>query len=143
MSAQLVAPWDGVNVPQGQQCGKFGGAGATPPVKVAGLPFGTTEVHLEFNDLTYKPLSKDGGHGVIGFAVTAPVVMLPSVPAMTANLDAPAFVVVKARSGGDFASDGYLPPCSGGRGNHYSVTIKALDASGETLESLVLPLGQY
>ena len=143
MAGQLLAPWDGVTVPAGQQCHLFQGEGATPPVALTGLPEGTTSVHLEFNDLTYKPLSTDGGHGIIGFNVTGPDVTLDPVPAMTADLPEPAFLVAKARAPGDYRSDGYLPPCSGGRGNDYSVTIKAVDGAGEVLETITLPLGKY
>lgn len=34
-----------------------------------------------------------------------------------------------------YASAGYLPPCSGGRGNRYTVDVKILDAAGKVLDT--------
>jgi len=143
MVGTLGAPWDGVNVPKGQHCQLLQGEGSTPPMTLTGLPAGTVAVHLEFNDLTYTPLSTDGGHGIIGIRVTGPDADLPSVPAMTDVLPEPAFVVKKARAPSPYNSDGYLPPCSGGRGNEYSVTVKAVDAADAVLEQVTLPMGRY
>ena len=71
-SAALSAPWDGVSVPDGQQCLLFGGNGATPEIVLHGLPVGTASVRVEFNDKSYGPLAENGGHGVIGFLVSGP-----------------------------------------------------------------------
>ena len=79
-SASLSPPWDGVKVPEGQQCHLFGGNGATPEISVQGLPDGTAQIRLEFNDKSYAPLSENGGHGVIGFMVSGADAVLPSVP---------------------------------------------------------------
>jgi hypothetical protein len=143
MSVALSAPWDGVTVPAGQNCTLQGGNGATPEMTISGIPEGTVSVHVEYNDLSYKPLSSEGGHGVIGFTVSASQAVLPSVAGLTADLPQGVFLVRKARSSGDYASEGYLPPCSGGNGNDYSATVKALDASGIVLGQTVVSIGRY
>lgn len=142
-SATLSAPWDGENVPAGQQCHLFGGEGATPEIVLQGLPEGTQMVRVEFNDKSFAPLADNGGHGVIGFAVSGPVAVLPSVPGMTVDLPEGASVLAAARAGGQYASPGYLPPCSGGRGNRYMADVIALDAAGKALGRLQIELGRY
>ncbi len=142
-TARLGPPWDGKTVPDGQQCALFGGHGATPEIIVQGLPAGTVQIRAEFNDKSYTPLSENGGHGVIGFAVQGANPVLPSIPGMTADLPAGAVVVSPARTGGAYASAGYLPPCSGGRGNRYMVTLIALDAVGAELARVAVELGHY
>lgn len=139
----IGAPWGGVDVPEGQQCRLFGGDGATPPMQITGLPEGTVTVHVEFNDKSYGPLADNGGHGIIRFDAAAGDTSLPSVPGMTAVLPDGAFVVSAARSTGQYASDGYLPPCSGGRGNRYSADVIAFDAAQNRLGGVTVELGRY
>ncbi|MBZ0128393.1 MAG: hypothetical protein K8F59_04715 [Rhodobacteraceae bacterium] len=143
MKASVLPPWDGKTVPTGQQCKLHGGNGATPPIKVTGLPAGTRWIVVEFNDKSYTPLSTNGGHGKIGFPVSGASATLPSVPGMTAKLPGGAVVVAKARSSGRYASPGYLPPCSGGKGNRYSADVKALDADNKVLEKISIGIGRY
>ncbi|ODN71614.1 hypothetical protein [Methylobrevis pamukkalensis] len=137
--------WDGVTVPAGQQCRLFGGSGSTPPLRVANLPAGTTDVIVAFNDRTYKPLSSNGGHGIVGFRVPAGTASttLPSVPGETASLPAPAYLVAKTRAPGKYAAPGYLPPCSGGRGNAYFAVVTATDGVGTVLAEGSVELGRY
>lgn len=143
-SVSLMAPWDGVEVPAGQQCRLFdGGDGVTPPIVLSGLPEGTVMVHVEFNDKSYAPLSQNGGHGIIGFMVNEADVTLPAVPGMSTEMPIGAFIVKAARSTGRYASDGYLPPCSGGRGNRYSADVIAFDVAGVELGSVTVELGRY
>jgi hypothetical protein len=142
-SASLAPPWDSVAVPAGQQCRLFGGNGATPTIILQGLPAGTTNIRVEFNDKSYAPLANNGGHGVIGFAVSGPNAVLPSVPGMPADLPEGAVVLAAARSGGQYASAGYLPPCSGGRGNRYMADIIALSDAGAELGRGAVELGLY
>ncbi len=142
-SARLAAPWDGVSVPGGQQCRLFGGNGATPGIILQGLPRGTVRIRAEFNDKSYPPLAQNGGHGVIGFQVSGADAVLPPVPGMTATLPEGIEVLAAARSTGPYASPGYLPPCSGGRGNRYMVDIIAEDANGATLARVPVELGRY
>jgi len=143
MTVTLGAPWDGKRVPKGQQCPKFGGAGATPPMTVTGLPAGTAMVVLSFNDKNYPPLSRNGGHGQIGFPVKGSSADLPAVPGMTKRLPGGARVLAPAKSTGAYASPGYLPPCSGGRGNRYVVDVIAVDAAGKPLEKQTVDIGRY
>lgn len=135
--------WDGVKIPAGQNCRIFGGEGSTPALKLTGIPAGTNKIQVEFNDLSYGPLSYDGGHGIIAYRHNGtPTATLKSVPGYTPDLPKGVELVAAARSEGDYASMGYLPPCSGGRGNTYSATIKAMK-DGQALESVTLKLGVY
>ncbi len=143
MQVRLLPPWGGANVPAGQQCTLFGGNGATPPMRITNLPAGTAEIVVQYNDLSYRPLSKNGGHGTIGYRVSGSSASLPAVPGMTKNLPDGVRVVRRARSSGRYASPGYLPPCSGGKGNTYAATILAKSASGKTLEKITIPIGRY
>ena len=142
-TAELAPPWDGTDVPGGEQCRLFNGNGATPMIILQGLPEGTVQMRVEFNDKSYGPLANNGGHGVIGFLVSGPNAVLPAVPGMTADLPAGAEVLAAARSSGQYASPGYLPPCSGGRGNRYMADVIALDAGGAELARVAAELGRY
>jgi hypothetical protein len=107
--------WTGETIPEGQHCPLQGGSGATPALHVVGVPAEATSIEVAFNDETYAPMD-DGGHGTLRFAVTPEngEVELPSVPGNTAD-NLPEGVTVKsaARGEGEYASPGYLPPCSG------------------------------
>ncbi len=142
-SVALMAPWDESKVPDGQQCRLFGGDGATPPMQISGLPEGTATVRVQFNDKSYPPLADNGGHGVIGFVAHAGDITLPAVPGMTTDLPGGARVISAARSTGRYASVGYLPPCSGGRGNRYMADVIVLDAAGAELGRSSVELGRY
>jgi hypothetical protein len=145
LTLQFADPaWDGVTVPAGQQCKLQGGEGATPELDVSGIPAGTTTINLAFNDETYQPMN-DGGHGIIAFAVTptGDVATLPSIPGNSEDLPDGASVATASRGTGEYASPGYLPPCSGGQGNSYSATATALDASGKELATGKIELGKY
>ena len=138
------ASWDGVTVPAGQHCALQGGAGATPPLDVTGLPAGTTQVNLSFNDETFERMN-NGGHGVLGFAVAAGAtsVSLPAVPGATEDFPEGVSLVTANKTGGDFLTAGYMPPCSGGNGNTYSVDVTAVDAAGADLATTRVTLGKY
>lgn len=136
--------WTGDKVPEGQHCPLQGGSGATPALEISGLPEQTAQVNLSFNDETYQPMN-DGGHGVIGFPVT-PVdgkASIPSVPGNTEDLPGGAIVVAASRAPGEYASPGYLPPCSGGRGNTYSADVIAIDVDGQEIAHGKITLGKY
>lgn len=137
--------WTGETVPEGQQCPLQGGSGATPALRITGVPVDTAIIEVAFNDETYTPMD-DGGHGILRFAVTPTnnEVDLPSVPGNTAE-GLPDGVTIKAaaRGDGDYASPGYLPPCSGGQGNTYTATIIALAADDRVLGQGTLTLGKY
>lgn len=148
LEAKLADPaWDGVKVPEGQQCQKFGGQGKSPALAVSGIPSGASHLVLEFSDRSYKPMD-NGGHGKVAFAIEsgATTVTVPPVPGHTMELPA-GFSVVEAQKAPTWDKAGaYLPPCSGGRGNSYYVTVKAVHKQGEEthdLGSAVVELGKY
>ena len=147
MNASLQGDWTGKKIPKGEQCKKFGGNGATPPIKITGIPKGTVEIEAEFNDRNFQPLSYSGGHGIIGFAVKGDSVNLPKFPGETADkkLFPKGSRIIKnsrARING-MPVKGYLPPCSGGRNNLYQVLLKARSKDGKVLEQIYLTIGRY
>jgi len=136
--------WDGARVPDGEQCKLFGGSGATPALRVVGVPAETAALIVAFNDRDFGPLSSGGGHGKIRFPADGDgVVELPSVPGETADLPGGAVVERRARSTGQYASSGYLPPCSGGRGNRYFAVVEAVGSGSEVLGRGTIELGRY
>lgn len=144
MTAQLTGGWTGKKIPAGQHCTLQGGNGSTPPIRVSGVPTGAAWIIAQFNDKSYQPLSRNGGHGTIAFPVRGAVTDLPAVPGMTKTLPGGAQVVAAAKSTGKFASPGYLPPCSNGRNNRYSVDLKAVDKAGKVLAEIKdFTIGRY
>ena len=120
--------WDGKKIPQGQHCKKDGGNGSTPPLKVSNIPAEADAIILEINDRDYQPLSSKGGHGRIGFEIEPGTksVTLPAVPGGTKEMPEGVWIVKKNRGSGAWRSQGYLPPCSGGRGNKYEAVVHAV-----------------
>ena len=120
--------WNGKKIPDGQQCTKFRGKGATPALQIENIPAGTNAVIVEFNDRDYQPLPWNGGHGKIGFWISegSSSALLPSVPGETNELPEGSFLEKRNRATGDYARPGYLPPCSGGRGHRYFAEVKAV-----------------
>ncbi|RKF15098.1 hypothetical protein D6850_09600 [Roseovarius spongiae] len=144
MSVKLGGGWDGRKVPAGQHCRLHGGNGATPPMRVTGVPQGARWIVADYNDKSYKPLSQNGGHGRIAYPVKGATTDLPPLPGMTARLPGGAKVVKAARGTGKYASPGYLPPCSGGKGNRYTVDLRAVNANGKTLAMIRnVDIGRY
>ncbi|GGX54936.1 hypothetical protein GCM10007385_24140 [Tateyamaria omphalii] len=143
LKAKVAAPWNGKKVPAGQNCALDGGNGSTPPFQVTGIPDGTVWLIVEYNDKSYKPLSRNGGHGTIGYAVNGASGSFPAVPGMSARMPKGVQVIAAAKSTGKYASPGYLPPCSGGRGNSYEAVVKAVDANGKVLDKTRMSLGRY
>jgi hypothetical protein len=143
--------WTGKRIPKGQHCMKFGGNGETPPLIVSGIPAGANAIVVEFNDKSYRPLSYDGGHGKVGFLIPDGAIeaTLIAVPGGTKALPEGTWLVEKNRAGGDWKSEGYLPPCSGGKGNKYTADVIAViidPASMKVLEELAdtrIKLGKY
>lgn len=140
--------WDGISVPQGQQCQKFGGnAPKTPPLSVTGIPVGANLLVMEFSDRSYKRMD-NGGHGKIGFALNKPInsAVIPHVAGHSFSLPTGFFMVAAHRSPKWDKAGAYMPPCSGGKGNAYYVTIKAVKQLGETSEVMattVVEMGRY
>ncbi|MBR9862762.1 MAG: hypothetical protein GYB24_04895 [Rhodobacteraceae bacterium] len=140
---KLAGGWNGKKVPAGQHCKLFGGNGATPPMVISGLPNGTKWVLVQYNDRDYKPLSTKGGHGAIGFPVKGSNAQLPAIPANASKLPNGIFVASKARGTGKYASKGYLPPCSGGKGNRYFADVFAMTAENKSIGSARVEMGRY
>lgn len=145
LKVSLADPkWTGDKVPEGQWCQKFMGKGATPALKLEGLPAGVTSVVVAFNDETYQPMN-NGGHGSVRFTVTpGATVELPSVPGETDALPAGVKTEV-AHKASDYSGTGgaYLPPCSGGMGNTYSATVTAYGATPAALAQGKVIIGKY
>ncbi|MBG0775214.1 MAG: hypothetical protein H0S85_02105 [Desulfovibrionaceae bacterium] len=124
--------WDGGKVPAGMQCRRYGGSkSASPALKVSAIPASADTLIAEFNDLTYTPLSSGGGHGVISVPVPAGAreVVIPAVPGESMRLpEGVTGVRAHRATAGDIGSGYYLPPCSGGQGNTYEVTVHAVDS---------------
>ncbi len=121
MMARLI-DWGGTTVPDGQQCNQFGGQGSTPRLALDGYHTGTQVILLAFNDETYAPMN-NGGHGIVGFRINGRYASTGSIPGETQPNSQGNLIVADNRGG---QSPGYLPPCSGGRGNLYSVTVMAV-----------------
>jgi len=136
--------WSGQKIPDKQWCRRFGGEGATPPLTIADLPEGATHVIVEFNDETYEPMN-NGGHGALRFAIPQgrSSVSLPPIPGETEDLPA-GVAMLKAHAAPNWSGTGgaYLPPCSGGRGNSYSATIKAVTLAPDGKTGTVLGKGK-
>lgn len=136
--------WNGVTIPVGQQCPKYGGAGATPSLNVFDLPPGTAALLLEFSE---KGTALDnGGLGRIGYAVGKGVssAQVPSAPGNSMVLPS-GFFLIRTHLGDD-KPGAYLPPCSGGKGARYFLVVRALDAAnkeGKVLGEGRLELGKY
>jgi hypothetical protein len=137
--------WDGKTVPKTSTCSIDGNTGAmTPALEVSGVPDGTVKITESFNDETYEPMDH-GGHGVLGFDVKPEggIAQVPSAPGESDQLPAGVTVVAKNKGTGNYDKPGWLPPCSGGHGNLYTMDVSALDASGASLATAHVELGHY
>jgi hypothetical protein len=143
--------WDGISVPQGQQCHKFDGINPqSPAIEVANIPLETDAIVLSFSDASYEPMD-DGGHGEFGFEIAkgTETAVIPSVPGHTFDLPEGFFLVAEQRNPDWDEAGAYLPPCSGGSGNVYYVTVRAISRDNEEsrnpllLGEGILQLGSY
>jgi hypothetical protein len=143
--------WDGVKVPAGQQCQRFGGENpSTPRIQVGDVPEGADAIILEFSDRSYPPMD-DGGHGMVGFQISPGTreVVVPSIPGHTFDLPEGFFLIQEHQAPSFDTAGAYMPPCSGGRGNTYYVTVKAVtlhsleDLSYTLLAQAILEMGKY
>jgi len=143
------ASWDGKNIPKGQQCNKFGGNGATPALIIKNIPVKANALIFEYSDQDNARMNY-GGHGQIIYAITpgSTQITVPSVPGHTFELpDYFSLISAHANPGWDKAG-AYMPPCSGGKGNRYYVTVKAVYDTPDKKNSLFLGesrlnLGRY
>lgn len=131
--------WDGITVPEGEQCSMFGGNGSSPSLIVSNIPDGVNALIISFSDRSFKA-NDNGGHGIIGIWLEEgqKSVTVPSVLAESLEMPEGMFIEANFRSNRG-KSGAYLPPCSGGRGNEYYATIKAVYRSdNDTEESMLL-----
>lgn len=125
MIATLVGPdWDGKQVPEAMRCGKPGAS--SPPIHVRLIPDGAVALIIEFDDLDFEPLSRDGGHGIIGYRLQVgqrETIAIP-IPELSCT-GLPDGVWVVANNRGRYPT-GYRAPCGGQTKEHrYQATIKA------------------
>lgn len=144
--------WDGITVPKNQGCRVDGEKGFMPTFTISNIPKGTNAIILEMNDEDYQPLSTNGGHGKVGYWVTpnSSSVTLPTVEGeTTSNLPKNVFIETASRSTNRYATNGFLPPCSGGKGHIYHLDVKAVykakndDEQSKLLGTSHIKLGKY
>jgi phosphatidylethanolamine-binding protein (PEBP) family uncharacterized protein len=142
--------WDGKKIPKGQQCRKFGGKGATPPLVISNIPAEANAIILEYGDHDYPPMDA-GGHGIMGFNIAPGTkeAQIPPVPGHTYDLPKGFFIIAEHMGPAWDKAGAYMPPCSGGRGNKYYVVVKAVrlakpgDKTGKVLATSELEIGTY
>ncbi|MCJ7772535.1 MAG: hypothetical protein MUP22_05315 [Desulfobacterales bacterium] len=145
------AIWNAVTVPKGQQCKKFGGKSpSTPQLLIQHIPVQANAIVMEYSDRSWPPMD-NGGHGKIGFNISTGTkeVTIPSVPGHSFKMPEGFFIIAPHQSPGWDEPGAYMPPCSGGAGNKYYVTIKAVVLTGsdpntfKELAQVVLEMGKY
>ncbi len=135
--------WDGMMVPKDQVCKWAGGNGSTPELKITNLPENTSKVIVSFSDKTYTPMD-NGGHGEIGINVSNQTeVIVPSVEGESKMMPNNMFIRKEHKGLKRGKAGAYLPPCSGGKGNTYYATVKAVDSNGEVLSTADIQLGKF
>lgn len=144
-----TSAWDGKIVPKGQQCLRFGGAPSTPEYVVSNIPQGTYMLVFEYSDRDYPPMD-NGGHGQVGYILKegAKQVGVPSFNGHSYNLPESFTLIEEHKAPGWDKAGAYMPPCSGGNGNSYYVTVKAIQkvkgrTEGKVLAQTVVELGRY
>ncbi len=141
--------WDGERIPQSGICSNFGGKDVSPSLIVNGIPAGANAIIIQFNDLDHPTLARSGGHGTIGFWIKGEQAQLPAITGYSVTMPDGAFIERPARTSGAFASQGYLAPCSGGKGHRYVADVlavyKATDADehNQLLAEQRIELGRY
>lgn len=128
LNANFVdSKWNGQMIPSNEVCGRYNSVKAmTPKLLITNLPSNTNKIILSFSDETFTPMS-NGGHGIISYEVKEGTtkVEIPSVQSET--FDLPKNIKsVKSHASTRNTNGAYLAPCSGGKGNTYSVTIEAI-----------------
>ncbi|MBU2964232.1 hypothetical protein Q4508_13210 [Amphritea sp. 2_MG-2023] len=136
--------WDGNQIPAGQQCQKFGGQNpSTPALVVSDIPAGANAIVLEYSDRDSKKMD-NGGHGRMQFMFNGSEreVTIPSVAGHSFDLPEGFKSIEAHRSPGWDKAGAYMPPCSGGKGHAYYVTVKAMQDDKVTATT-VLEMGKY
>lgn len=140
------AKWDGITVPKDEVCSDYNiKAGSTPALKISNIPTKTAKIVFIYNDKSFTKMD-DGGHGVLSYKIKKDLkeVEIPALKGETFELEN-GFESITAHTGTRFnkVPGAYLAPCSGGKGNTYTVNINAVDAENKTLASSELILGKY
>lgn len=138
--------WNGRAVPRSGCCQRCGGRGMSPGLLVERLPAGTEAVIVEFNDLSYQPLSRGGGHGAIRVPCAGRTEV--EIPSFKENSDVlPEGVLLEHRHRAvGYGRGAYLGPCGCGSNNLYEATVEAVrrvDGKDEVLASGTIKLGRF
>jgi len=136
--------WNNKKIPTGQQCQKFGGNNpSTPKLIVTGIPLGSDAIILEYSDRDSKKMN-NGGHGMMRFTLSSQAikVVIPSIPGHTFNIPSQFKIIEAHRSPGWDKAGAYMPPCSGGKGHAYYLTIKTVKGDMVTAKTII-EMGKY
>ena len=133
--------WNGKTIPKDEVCSDYHkNGGNSPALTISNLPIKTNYIILSFSDETFKGM-RDGGHGIIAYKVKKnnPNITIPSIHGETFTLPTE-FKSIQKHQGEKFGKKkgAYLPPCSGGSGNLYTINIKAINESSKENESIIL-----
>ena len=140
--------WNGTVVAANQQCQKFGGIQpGTPVLHITVIPRGADAIVMEYSDRDSEKMN-NGGHGVLGYKLDAEVseVIIPSLAGHTFEVAEPFYSIAPHRSPKWDIAGAYMPPCSGGKGHEYYVSVKAVKKNNSettVLASTVFELGKY
>jgi len=138
--------WNGKIIPSEEVCSDFNiEAGHSPEIIVQNVPKYTRVIVLSFSDETF-PGMRNGGHGVVSYSIDIgeEKVTIPSFQGETFDLPEQ-FTSISEHKGAKYGKEegAYLAPCSGGKGNTYSVKIQAIDVEDKVLNTTTLILGKY
>lgn len=138
--------WNGKVVPLDEVCSDYNiEAGSTPGLYIENLPAGAKKIILKFNDKTFTKMD-NGGHGVLSYKIEDETSNIEIPPQYGETFDLnEGFEVVTAHTGTRFnkKAGAYLPPCSGGKGNTYTVDISIVDEENNILSTKEVVLGKY
>lgn len=140
--------WDGKAIPKDEVCNRFNSRpGNSPAIQVENISADTVKIVLSFNDHSAGPAFNNGGHGVLSYELGqkkgSSSIMIPSIPGQVSDLPNNFTVVRNFTSKAWDSGSGYLPPCSGGRNNLYSVDIRAYNENNELTGEAKVRLGRY
>lgn len=129
---------DGIKIPTNEICRRYVGNGSTPPLKITKISKGTDKIQTEYNAVDYAKLA-NGGHGIFQFEHNgSQQASLKSIQGETNEMPKGVTMISSNR----WSGYGYLPPCSGGAGSRYSVTIKAMKGT-DVLDQSTVVIGKY
>lgn len=136
--------WDGMKIPTGQQCDKFGGENpSSPKLHITNIPVGSDSILLAYSDRDSKNMN-NGGHGIMSYSIDSKTNTIDIPPVLGHSYELPEkFTMIEAHRGAGWDKEGaYMPPCSGGKDHAYYVTVKAMKGD-KVIDETVLELGKY